>query len=386
MRRRRGPAGSGVLACFVTSHGFGHSHRTAAVVNQIPRDVRVIVLSHSDLFGAWRQRLTRPADLVEHVSDAGVVNPPGDSSGTDFGATLDRAWRVHAAALEGVERDADWMRAEGIAAVLCDVPAVPLLAARRAGVPGFLLANFTWADIYHSSLRGVGGERDRKLIASLRQAYRQAELVFRIEPALRMSWLARQRNVGLIAHQGRNRRDELRRLLGLGRRERLVYFYVGRYGQNDLDWERMQRYAGQGVHFVGYHPPPVGPLVNFHQVSPEAWHGGDLSASADVILAKAGYGTVAEAMACGTPIIYPPRRGFAEFRALDRGLRGWGGGIPVSSREFRSMRLDRALATALASVCPPSPYPTDGALRVAAFLTRRCRGQPLNRGDEWARD
>ena len=39
-------------------------------------------------------------------------------------------------------------------------------------------------------------------------------------------------------------------------------------------------------------------------------------------------------------MIYPPRRGFAEFRSLDRALRTWGGGIPLSSRDFRAMRLE----------------------------------------------
>ena len=39
----------------------------------------------------------------------------------------------------------------------------------------------------------------------------------------------------------------------------------------------------------------------------------------------------------GRPILYPPRRGFAEHRALDRAARAWGGGVPVSSRDFVSM-------------------------------------------------
>ena len=47
-----------------------------------------------------------------------------------------------------VDDDAGRLRDEGTAAVLCDAPPVPLVAARRAGIPGFLLANFTWAEIY----------------------------------------------------------------------------------------------------------------------------------------------------------------------------------------------------------------------------------------------
>ena len=191
--------------------------------------------------------------------------------------------------------------------MLCDTPAVPLVAARRSGIPGLLLANFTWADIYAPYARAAG-DHARRLVADLHRAYRQATTVFRAEPGLRMAWLPNQVNVGMVANPGRNRRKELRNLLGLSSKEKLIYFYVGRYGQNDLDWNRLEAYASKGIHFVGYHAAPVGPLRNLHLLSPSEWHGSDLIASTDVLVAKAGYGTVCEAMAGSTPIIYPPRR------------------------------------------------------------------------------
>src|SRR5436189_79452 len=83
------------------------------------------------------------------------------------------------------------------------------------------------------------------------------------------------------------------------------------------------RLAARGVHFLSYDPAPAERLDNLHVVPSPDWPGGDLIASSDVVVAKAGYGTACEAMASGTPMVYPPRRGFAEFRPLDRALRGW---------------------------------------------------------------
>lgn len=364
----------GPLVVYATSHGFGHLNRSVAVVNQIPADVPVVIRSHPDLSPHWRERLLRPAELDPHVSDSGAVNPAGDSGETDARATLQRALRVHREALGRLDADVDYLRDLGAAAVLCDAPALPLVAARRAGVPGFLLANFTWFDIYEPYARAVAEPEHKKLVAELRSAYRQAEGVFRAEPALKMSWLPRQTNVGLVANPGRDRGRELRAALGLGRAEKLVYFYVGRYGQNDLDWERLASFETRGVHFVGYHAAPAGALGNLHLVSPREWSGGDLIASTAAVVAKAGYGTVAEAMASGRPIIYPPRRGFAEFRALDRALRAWGGGVPVSARDFVGVRLERALDRALQLGRLKPPCPVDGAARVARRLTEIHRG------------
>lgn len=364
----------GGLAVYVTSHGFGHLNRTVAVLNRLPASIPLLIRCKPDLFAHWRERLRRPARFEPHASDAGALNPPGDSATTDAAATLDLAARVHAEALGRLDEDAERLRDEGTAAVLCDCPAVPLMAARRAGVPGFLLGNFTWADIYEPHARKLG-EDALDFVARLRRAYRQATVTFRCAPALRMTSTATLiEDVGLVVTPGRDRRTELRRELGLSPCERLVYWYVGRYGQHNLGWERLARLGSRGIHFIGFHPPPadVGTIPNLHVVPADAWTGADLAASADAMVAKAGYGTASEAMVAGTPLIYPPRIGFAEHRALDRALRNWGGGLPTSARAFAELRLESLLDRAFALRPGPPPFPADGAARVAERLARSC--------------
>ena len=362
----------GGLAVYVTSHGFGHLNRAVAVINRVPADVPVTIRCHPDLFDHWRERLARPAGLEPHVSDAGALNPPGDSAATDGPATLARAAEVHAAAMARLDEEVQRLRDAGTAAVLCDAPPVPLVAARRAGVPGFLLANFTWADIYAPHAREIGGAA-LELVAELRRAYRHATAVFRAEPALPLRDVAPIIEVGLVVTPGRDRRAELRERLGVADDERVVYFYVGRYGQANLGYERIGRL--ERVQFVGFHPAPGGSPANFHVVPPAEWTGADLAASADAIVAKAGYGTACEAMAAGTPLIYPPRVGFAEHRALDRALRAWGGGIPASARAFADLDIAPLLGRAFAARPGPPPFPVDGAVRVARHLAAVCRGE-----------
>ena len=117
-----------------------------------------------------------------------------------------------------------------------------------------------------------------------------------------------------------------------------------------------------------YLPGPDDGPDNLHVVPSADWPGGELIAASDAVVAKAGYGTVCEAMASGTPIVYPPRRGFSEYRALDRALRAWGGGVPISSRDFHELKLERALARALELKPGPPPFSTDGATRIASHL------------------
>jgi UDP:flavonoid glycosyltransferase YjiC (YdhE family) len=365
----------GGLTVYVTSHGFGHLNRAVAVINRIPTEVPVTIRCHPNLFGHWTERLRRPASLEPHTSDVGALSPPGDSATIDGVATLELAARVHAEAMARLDDEVRVLREQRTAAVLCDVTPVPLVAARQAGIPGFLLANFTWADIYEPHAKKQGGDA-LGFVAELRRAYRQATLLFRAEPALRLADVAPTCEVGMVVTPGRNRKEELRQRLGLAPTDRLVYFYLGRYGQSDLAWERLERLHGRGVHFIGFHAAPAGQPANLHVVPAEDWTGADLAASTDAVVAKAGYGTVCEAMVAGTPMIYPPRTGFAEHRALDRALRAWGGGIPASSREFTELRLERLLDRAFAQEPGPPPFPADGAGRVAERLTETCLSAP----------
>jgi hypothetical protein len=367
------PLRTGGLAVYVTSHGFGHLNRTAAVLNRVPADIPITIKSNPNLFVHWRERLRRPAELQSFVSDVGAVNPPGDSAATDGPATLKMAARVHAESLARLDDEVQRLVKQQNSAVLCDAPALPLLAARRAEIPGFLMSNFTWADIYAPHARKVGGDAV-DFVRSLREVYRAATATIRVAPALRMAWLRPVFNAGMVVSRGKDRRAELRQLIGLKKSDKLVYLYVGRYGQSDLDWPRLGRMRQPGVHFVTYPPLPSGAPANLHAVPSPDWPGGDLIASCDAVFAKAGYGTVCEAMVSGTPLIYPYRSGFAEHRILDQCLRTWGGGVPISSREFRSLRLNRAIGRALEMDVGAPPYPGDGAMRIARYLAAVCRG------------
>ena len=247
------------------------------------------------------------------------------------------------------------------------------MAARRAGVPGFLMTNFTWADIYAPYAKALGGDAlaagrrppaglpagdgglpDRAGHADVRGS----------RPRSTPAWSSTRRATAAPSCCGSS---------GLNKVHKLVYLYIGRYGQSDLDWPRLERFAADGHPFPEPSPGPAGGPANLHVVPSPDWPGGDLIASSDAVLAKAGYGTVCEAMASGTPMIYPPRRGFAEFRSLDRALRSWGGGVPISSHDFRAFKLERALDRALHTNPGPAPFPADGATRIARYLTAVCR-------------
>ena len=193
----------------------------------------------------------------------------------------------------------------------------------------------------------------------------------------------------MVVTPGRDRRAELRERLGLASADRLVYFYVGRYGQ-DGPGLGAARPAGGSGHPLRRVPPrrrrPAGRTCTSSR--PTSGPGPTSPPRPTRSVAKAGYGTVCEAMVAGTPMIYPPRTGFAEHRALDRGPAT--PGAAASRRrpgDFAELRLEAALDRAFALKPGPPPFPADGAAasRIASPQTadrrRRSAGRSASMPD-----
>jgi hypothetical protein len=357
------------IVYYVTSHGYGHMNRAASVIDSLPRSVHVVVKTAHDLIERFQQSINRVAEFAEGVFDSGAVHPAGESSLMDGAASLSRYQEIHEAGRSRLDAEVAYLRAGQFSAVVSDIAPLPLRAARLARIPGVLVANFTWCDIFAPYVRD-GLTEYREMLEEMRREYDEATVVLRAQPALEIRSAAPVRDVGLIARRGRRRRRELRKELGVRDRVPLVYMYVGRYGQDDMEWQNLHRLTD--FDFVSYHSVP-GQSAHWHVVDPGAWSPADLAASVDVMVAKAGYGTVTDAMVSRTPLIFPPRFGFVEHRVLAAALRRWGGGLPISTRDFKSLGLRGAIERIARRRAPVAPWSSHGAAQCARQIVRVMR-------------
>lgn len=373
------PSHSAHVAVYVTNHGFGHINRVVAVLNQVPESVRITVRADPEVKAALSERLSRSFEFGVFPSDQGTASPPGQNSRTDIPATFERLRTRMDAIDQASEAEIAWLRASDITAVYADASPMPMGLAAQAGIPAYLAANFTWNEIYADLLTRVSpdeiSETQRSFVTSAVQrmlgACRSATLL-RCWPHTPMFGIGnRVEDVGLVVNPAHRIRAELMRRFSLAPDTALIYFYVGRYGVEDLPWAKLGELPNRFV-FVGLHPPGQDLPGRFFTVDPGQFNGADLLASCDAAVVKAGYGAVAEAMAAGTPVIYPPRSGFVEFEYLDQALRAWPGGIPVTEHEFDSLALEAPLTAAVSGRAQPPDVPADGAARIARILADGC--------------
>src|SRR5213595_544557 len=128
------------LVYYVSGHGFGHAVRSAEVIRTLARRRPELRIHLRTSAPPW---LFPPvASHRSHELDAGVVQP--DALRIDPAATLTRAAELARDSEALVATETHFLRRVGARLVVGDVPPLAFLAARRAGLPGVAVANFSW--------------------------------------------------------------------------------------------------------------------------------------------------------------------------------------------------------------------------------------------------
>ena len=362
MTRRTPPT----ICYYVTGHGLGHASRAAQVMARLPADHRLVVKSFAPEW-FFRLEAARPLEYVRERFDVGAVQR--GNFAVDWDATVAEGERVMAEAEARVEDEARFLRAANARAVVCDVPALPLRAAKLAGIPSVVVGNFTWVEI----LRARGRRDPRAAVLARRHLadYRLATLALRTPLSFPMGYFPRLVDIPLIARRGRGVRAALRRELRVPPCGRIVLVYTGIWDDGGLRHDRLA--AIPGVTFVSFRPAPP-PVVT---LDGSRWGFADVLASADAVVAKPGYGMLGECMANGVPVVYHPRPEFSEYHVLRRALDAWGGGVRIGTGDLLAGRWRAALDRAFA--LSPSRLDAGGARAAAREIMRLadgCAGSP----------
>ncbi|MHB1240187.1 MAG: hypothetical protein ACYC18_06760 [Gammaproteobacteria bacterium] len=304
------------LLAAVSFHGFGHLAQSAPVINELRR--RIPRLRLTVYCAAPRAVLeSRIEGAFQHWSEAPDVGMVMDGTLKVCRSASARAYAdFHRDWEGGVAREAERLACLAPDLILADVPYRILSAAARAGIPAVALCSLNWGAIYRAYC-GAAPEAPG-ILAAMDAAYRSARAFLAPEPALSMDDLPNHRAVGPIGGQGRERRAELRRRVGLCGHgpERLVLVAPGGIPTRlpmdrwplcaGLRWLVPAESAGDG-RADRFSLDTVGmPFL-------------DLLCSCDALITKPGYGAFVEAACGGVPVLYVRRRDWPE----EPGLTAW---------------------------------------------------------------
>lgn len=354
------------IAYFISSHGFGHAARAAAVMaaaRELAPDL-CFELFTSVPWWFFEDSLGHPVRIHDGGGDFGLVQT--DALQEDLAATvtaLKQRLPFRPDELDELARRLDDL---GVGRVICDIAPVGLAAARRAGLPSLLIENFTWDWIYRHYAET---EPELGPIADhLSEIYDGADERIQTEPCCRP--LAAAKPVAPVSRRPRQSRQATRRRLGIPADARLVMVTMGgiEWDYTGLERRLAARAMDDGWLLVAGgadEPRRIGQAILLPHRS-DFYHP-DLIHAADGVIGKLGYSTLAEVAAAGVAFGYVPRPGFAESPVLEAWVRRHLPHLRVEAESFVSGRWLDQVETLLSLPRRATSF-ADGGAEIARWL------------------
>lgn len=349
------------VAVYLSEHGFGHAMRSALLLRHLQASLPQLHLVLATKLPGWLLAGLGPSKRAE----SRALAPPllqRDSLTVDHVGSCAALERELHAWDETVRLHAAWLRDVGAELVYCDVPAMPLEAARAADIPAVALGNFTWDWIYERYVDEdpVYGEAAHRH----REAYAMASLYLRLPTAPREPTGMPTEDIPWIGRHPTHSRARVRRVLGLSENRPMVLLSFG--GHPGIPIEELAESSwARRIHLVGGRQlAEMGGSVLAVDEDGLAAGGveyADLVAAADVVVSKPGYGMLADCLFARSRLVYLARPEFPEATLLlEPTMQRLLGAVPVAPDRRNAAAIAGAVNEALRRPRPSHRERLDG--------------------------
>ncbi|MDC0157544.1 hypothetical protein OAK38_07265 [Verrucomicrobia bacterium] len=370
------PSGPLNVACFATSHGFGHATRAVAVLQALARsrpglDVHVFS-TLPEWF--WTENLSPKIPYRAHrlETDVGLVQKTPFEH--DLAQTIARLGSFLAFEDQDLENARNVLRNSKTDLILCDVSPLGLALGKELGIPTVLVENFTWDWIYGGYL-----EADSRFVPNierLEKLFRYADLRIQTEPLCERMQV--HPLVPPIFREFEQSPERILARLDLPAGSRYLLVTTGGIPQEYSFLEQLKK--RKDVHFVV--------TGSFSQLEREenltllphrsGFHFPDLVKGSCGVVGKVGYGTVAETWGARVPLFAVYRDNFRESDRIRTFVEKNLPHMEATETDFLNGswidRIDELLA--LSSVGGENP--TNGAKEAAQLIQGLLKSTPLN--------
>jgi hypothetical protein len=355
------------LLLALSGHGYGHLAQCAPVVNALWEDLPDLKLT---VCGALPREIV--AERLERSFDYRRVK-------LDPVLQMFNAWEVDVPASQqvyrafhedwnaGMQQDMKLLRQLNPDLVFADIPWRILSAAAQLDMAVLGLCSLNWAVIYAAYCQG--DTKDRQIIDQMVSAYQSVQVFLTPEPSIPMPQLDNTQAIGPIARRGTRQKAAICTQSGLPQNTMFVLVALGGIstGMPLEHWPRIDNTVWLFAAEVCLKRD------DFLDVSTLCLPFIDVLASASVVLTKPGYGTYAEAVCNGVPVLSIERPDWPETAVLNRWVQQYGY-IEVMTREqFYSGAFAPQVKALLATAARPAVEPT-GIRQAADRIQSLLRG------------
>ncbi len=297
------------IAFYLSSHGFGHATREIEVINHLPDDIVVEIITAVPRW-LFDHSIHRPFEYTNLSHDIGLIQI--DSTTSDYEQTLHSWQRLLQDYPLTAETEGERLKQTGTNIVVGDISPMAVAAAKATGMQSIIIGNFSWDWIFQPLVR-IDPEF-QTVIDEIADYYRQCDLLLRTPLCGDLSVFPRIEDIPLIARRAKTSREKTRKQYGFSDEQTVVLLT---FGGNQYPLPR-KGFEEQGdITFITF-DEGVKDIPNVKWVDPQTIYHPDIVNMCDGVITKLGYGVVTECIAHGVPLAYPPRENFPEHEVMER--------------------------------------------------------------------
>ncbi|WP_251554614.1 glycosyltransferase [Neobacillus muris] len=327
------------ICYYISDYGFGHASRSVAIIRELlaQSDEIKVIVCHSYALAFMKESLGHEGrvEFREVSTDIGYILKQNSLEPDVKGLNL--AFHAYMENMDDVVRvEVEFCRRRGVAAILSDIVAFPFKAAKELGIPSIRLSNFTWYTAYKQLM-------DEDRLETLRGYYSLMDYHFSLAASNEPSWGIREnRGFGFVSRgcdQGAV--EELRRWMDPKGSKTIVYFGLGmKVFMDELDG--LALWDSPNCCFVVSSNVAVR-RENVHRIPKFYTESQHFVAASDLVITKAGWSTVAEAVNANKPLVVLNRSHMEEDENMIEFLKKYKRAEVMDWQEIRNLRIDQEL-------------------------------------------
>ncbi|MBD3224149.1 MAG: hypothetical protein GF313_05430 [Caldithrix sp.] len=319
------------IAFFISSHGYGHAARCAAVIDKLKQaDGRLNINLFTEI-PEWffRQSLPHYTYHVHHLfTDVGLKQwSPLEE---DLPGTVHELKRFRRDMARKSKSILDILERNDCRLIVCDISPFGLHLARQTVIPSILIENFTWDWIYRGYVKDAPGLEP--FIDLFGDLFRSADYHLQSEPVCRRIQDAHMTNP--ISREPRISKISTREALNIPQHQKAVLISMGGVPTQHRFLDKLKQFTN--VYFILPHDVSKRKEEDNLVILPHHSHfyHPDLVHCADAVIGKLGYSTLAEIYHSGRPYGFIPRDRFPESPPLAQFVKKHMQGIEIEQSLF----------------------------------------------------
>lgn len=316
------------LCFYISDYGYGHASRDIAIIRELVKRYKhlKIYVKTGKPYDFVKRSLGDDITTIPCENDVGIILQK-DNFLVDVQQTKKlienwaNSWDVY------IQEEIKFCKKNNIDIILSDIPPQPFVIGYELDIPTVAISNFTWYDIYYH----LFGNLDE--VKKIREFYELATIALILPFSDKMAEIFRNRKrVGLVTRKVTVNRNELRKKYKIKDDEIVIYLGTGKSVSsfnlknvirkiNDIIDDNVRILASSNVDLA---------LEKIIKIPENETESQNYINMCDMVISKAGYGTISEAISSRIPMFLFKREGFIEDEIITNMVEKMGIGKTIS--------------------------------------------------------